>query len=93
MRTNAVPLNTHTARSLLLGSLVAGGYDGMLSPRLSDPYAEPDRSKLMGTREWIRLWLHNLGLSYQAVTGDPKDVPADHTHQQGASVKQITGKC
>ena len=88
----AVPVNSYTARSILLASLADHGHGDLLSPHLSHKLAAPDPAKFMASAKWISVWLHSNGMSYRAVTGDPKDLPADHAEQQDASVKRIAGK-
>ena len=38
------------------------------------------------------MWLHRLGMSWRAITGDSGSVPADHAALQLASLTRIAGK-
>ena len=87
-----MPVNTYTARSILLGHLVADDHEDLLSPHLLSPRSAPVPSLCMATTAWLNIILHRMGLSYRAVTGDSKDVPADQAVQQEASIKRIAGK-
>jgi hypothetical protein len=84
--------------------LVADDHDSLLSPHLLDGTAATDPSLFMATTAWIAMWLHmaihavvamwlhRMGMSYRAVTGDPKNIPQDHAEHQEASILRISGK-
>ena len=74
LRSHAVTVNSNTARSILPVSLTTDGHEHLLSPHLKDPLAALDASELMATTDRMNMWLHRMGMSYRAVTGDPKDV-------------------
>ena len=87
LRSKAVPVNTYTARSILCGIMVADGHVGLSSPHLVSRDGAADPSLFMATTAWLAKFLHGMGMSYKAVTGDLMDVPADHAAQQDASIK------
>jgi hypothetical protein len=91
-REKGITVTTVNVRAVFISQLTAHGLDHMLSPHLTDKFSEPDPSKLMLGTKWIILFLHDMNLSYPAVTGSAGKLPDNWEDLCLQSLARIAGK-